>query len=151
MNTFGNVTPATIILEVEAHKLNLAFAVATGQKIWRGQQVKLTATGEVTPTVSGDTGKDRIGVSMHTRQDTDPEFPYGGGEVTIAMVGYVMLLQKANAALIPGPIKLANVDSNGISRYINTVNTGMTPDLDCDGWSLDVATAQNDDIRIVLK
>lgn len=153
MNTFGNVTPKTIILTTEAHKLHRAFIVGTGAKIWKGQQVKLNAVGDVVPTVAGDGTKDCIGVSIHTRQDTDSPFPYAseGAEVTVVMRGYITILQKANAALVPGPVKLANVDANGISRYINTVNTGSTPDLNCDGWSLDVASAQNDDIRVVLK
>lgn len=156
--TFGNITPPAIFLTVEAHKLHLTFTVATGASVYPGQNVKLTATGSITPCVAGDTGKDRIGVSTHKRitGDTDQPFPYltAGEEATIIMRGYTTINAQANAALVPGPIKFAALNvtgsgntSVGTSRYIQSVGG----DAECDGWSLDVATAQGDPIRVVLR
>lgn len=149
MNTYGNVTPKAIFLNIESHKLHETFTVGTGATIYPGQTVKFDATGSVVPAVAGDTTKDRIGISIHGRASTDSPFPYGspGSEVTVIMRGFVRVRAEAGAALVPGPVKLSGLNATTkIPQYIQSVGG----DTSNDGWSISVATAIGQEIEVVL-
>lgn len=141
MNTLG--TPSkTTILTSEAHKTTQEFTVgATAVK--KGQPVMLDATGKVIPWDAADR-QSLIGYSY-----ADAAI---GDNTTVWTRGYMIVFALSSAALIPGPVTYVDYNTaavsngnTGFSRYKQAVDEPHT-----NGWALDVATAANKLIRVLL-
>jgi len=152
----GSLTQAgkkskTAIWLHESHKLHVEFQVAAGQTVYRGQPVKLTNDGKITPWAKADLNHLIIGYVT-----TDQ---IAGEWATVAMKGYmgVLALNATAGAMNCGPVtyqayNTANGDTThgnkGYSTYAApTTDTGNT---ETHAWSIDQAAAQYDLIRVIV-
>lgn len=142
LTKFGGKSKTIFLVGPEAHKLHQAFTVAENVTVKPGQPVKLNALGEITTLVGDGTDEhQRIGQCVQ-----------GGGEgdqVTVTMRGYQVVYATAKSALTPGAVLYVGQDSTD-SDYGCYNDSGMTA-ANFTGWALDVADAEHDIIRVVLR
>lgn len=142
LTAFGGPTKTIFLNDIESHKLHIAFIVAAGATIKKGQPVKLNATGEVVaPIGDGTDAHAIIGYSIHDGTE--------GDYVTIGVRGYAVVFARAKTGLVPGPVFYAGMDSEepNYTAYDDTLATAAN----MNGWALDVAAGIHDEIRVLLK
>ena len=146
MNVLGNTTKTTFYKR-DTHVIHQEFIVKNGANIEVGMPVKLTADGKIEPFAPGDKFDTLcIGFSLHKRAEKEI--------TTIQMRSRGILYAQASAALPTGPVKFAGNIAALINLPQETVNTFATDGAGTDemiGWAIDVATAANQEIRVVLK
>lgn len=150
LTSLGNYSKTTFLAE-EPRKISLEFTCAADVK--KGQPVKLTATGQVTPWAIADLQHLCIGVCLSSQ--------LSGELVTVITRGYVVIFALANAAS-----QVAGIST--YKGYDTTHNTSNNTDMpnptfgyslwgaptdvtDMIGWALDAGTAQYDMIRVLIK
>jgi len=141
LTAMGGQTKTIFLNEAESHKLHLAFTVAAGQTVKRGQPVILNADGDILPpgTLDGTLNPQIIGYSVHNAA--------AGEEATIAMRGYCVVFAVAAAAQNAGLVSY-----NGLGTDTDyTKYAAEATAAESNGWSLDKATAAQEMIRVVLK
>lgn len=98
----GKPTSQTVIFKSESHKLHQAFPVKKGVTIVQGAPVKLNNDGTIENYLGTGTF---IGIAVtDSTYPAYPQTPAGMVEVTVAVVGYMVLYGVANAALDAGPV-----------------------------------------------
>lgn len=124
MPTFvGDQTKQALFLNVESHKLHLAFTAGNGT-IRKGDQVKIQADGSVIPLAAGDNASLSLGVVIKSGTGKNPA--PAGEEVTVAVKGYAVLTAEAGAASVPaGPVKFSAQGTN-YQRYIPATDDATT-------------------------
>jgi len=141
LTAFGGKSKTIFLNEAESHKLHLAFSVAAGQTVKRGQPMKMAADGTITPLVGDGTDAHKIvGYSIHNG--------VAGDEVTLACKGFAVVFATAETALTPGPVWYSGQDSvdADYSMYDDTAATAAN----MNGIAIDAATALHDVIRVIL-
>jgi hypothetical protein len=140
LTQFGQETKSIFLNDIESHKLHIAFVAAATIK--KGQPVKLDATGKlVAPIGDGTDAHAIIGYSIQNG--------VAGDYVTIGVRGYAVVWARAKTAITPGPVFYAGMDSveTEYTAYEDTLVTAAN----MSGWSLDVAAAIHDEIRVLVK
>lgn len=143
----GNLTvlgkkTRTIIQHSENHKLTLEIEAAV--EIQKGQPVKLTAAGLVTPWAKADGQHTLLGVAVF--------YAEAGKMTTVWSRGYMIVLGTANAVQDAGPITYEGVQTTGSDDIKGYMKYGAAASVtDCIGWSLVQATAIGQVIRVVIK
>lgn len=142
LTAFGDETKSIFLNDIESHKLHLAFVVAAATTIKKGFPVKLNATGQIVNAI-GD-GTDAHLIIGYSIQDA-----IAGDYCTVGVRGYAVVYARAKTALTPGPVFYAGPDvvETEYSMYDDTSVTAAN----MNGWSLDVAAALHDEIRVLLK
>lgn len=136
----GQQTKTIFLNEAESHKLHLAFTVAAGQTVKKGQPVKLNNAGEIlTPALDGSENHLIIGYSIMNTA--------AGEECTIAMRAYAVVFAVSAASQNAGPVSF-----NGFGTDTDYTKYGAesTP-AEVGGWALDSATAAQQLIRVALR
>lgn len=141
MELAGTPTKRALFLNVESHKLMLGFPLASGASFKKGQPLKLTATGEVTPLLAADAAYLKIGTALHDSTTKEPE-------ITVIMKAHLVITTISGAALNAGPVKFSAMGTgDNIDRSIYVAAT----DIDTtQGWALDNATAAGQEIQVAL-
>tara|TARA_R110001606_G_scaffold394490_2_gene565446 strand:+ start:1576 stop:1995 length:420 start_codon:yes stop_codon:yes gene_type:complete len=132
-------TPATTIMlqGFSNHFTHVEFeAVAP---VFKGQPVKLDTAGKVTPYIAGDDPSMLIGISHADAAAAEL--------VTVATRGLGVVNAQANAAMFGGLAKVHSYYATN-SRVLYIQGTDTT---DFNGWALDAAAAQYDNIRVLIK
>jgi len=126
---------------VTAGASQAATATATDfNKVYPGVPVELTADGKVQPLTVATASTTKIGTALHLA---------GAGEmVTVAMDGAAIIFAEADAALNAGPVKWESFNTETERNRYNDTSITATNQT---GWSIDVAEAEGDEIRVVLK
>ena len=137
--TLGNTTKTVFLNEIENHKLHLEFEVAAGQTVYQGQPLVLNADGTIQGAAIGASKHLVIGYSLHDSTD--------GELCTVGMRAYSVIWADSESALVAGPVKFAGYD--GVTGY-NKFEDDLVTAADAIGWSLDVATAGQERIRVAL-
>ncbi|HEU4608383.1 MAG TPA: hypothetical protein VFS31_09760 [Chitinophagaceae bacterium] len=141
----------TVIFQSESHKLMIEFVVAAGQTVKRGQPVKLTTDGKITPWAKGDLNVACVG---YCSMDG-----LAGDYVTIYMRAFLVILaiNATAGALSTGPVTYQGYDTthadtrDGLTGYSTfSAPTADTGNTEFNGWALDAAAAQYDLIRVAL-
>lgn len=91
MTLMGERTPRALIFKSESHKLNQAFTVKEGEKIYQGMPVQLESDGSIAPYL-GEEGSIYLGVA-HT-DNIAPAYQAQRGypvEVTVMVEGFVIV------------------------------------------------------------
>jgi hypothetical protein len=142
LTAFGEQTKTIFLNDIESHKLHLAFTVAAASTIFKGQPVKLNAVGAIIAAI-GD-GTDAHAIIGYSIQDA-----VAGDICTVGVRGYAVIYARAETALVPGPVFYSGQDSveGEYGIYDDTAVTAAN----MNGWSLDVANALHDEIRVLLK
>lgn len=141
MTAFGGKTKTIFLNEAESHKLHLAFTVATGQTVKKGQPVILNTDGEILPpgTVDGTLNPQIIGYSVQNAA--------AGEECTIAMRAYCVIFAQASAVQNAGLVSYNGIGTDtDYTKYATEATAAES-----NGWSLDKATAIGQMIRVALK
>lgn len=145
LTKFGEKTKSVFLNEAESRKLHLAFEVAEGEEIKKGQPVVLTAEGHVKPANSdGSDYKAIIGYSVQNAE--------AGDECTIAVRGYATLFAMSGAAVQAGPVRYSGMNTTD-GMYTNWENVAAGDDDDyagMHGWALDEAEGEDEPIRVVI-
>ena len=149
LTKFGQKTKSVFLNNPEAHKLNLAFEVATGAEgavltVKRGQPVKLNNDGLIVPAATDGTDSKRIiGYCVMNGKS--------GDEVTVAVKGYATIFAMSSAAVTAGPVQYTGINSTD-DTYTNYANAASASNAfpTMNGWSLDPADGANELIRVVL-
>lgn len=141
LTKFGDATKSIFLNDIESHKLHLSFDVAAGQTIKKGSPVKLNATGQVVNMI-GD------GTDNHLRIGYSIQNGIAGDRLTVGVRGFAVVWARAKTALTPGPVFFAGPD-------VNEPDFGMYDDTsvsatNMNGFSLDVAAALHDPIRVLV-
>lgn len=141
LTKFGDKTQSIFLNDVESHKLHLSFDVAVGETIKKGAPVKLNATGQVVNMI-GD------GTDTHQRIGYSIQNGIAGDRLTVGVRGYAVVWARAKTALTPGPVFMAGYDVNepDFTMYDDTAVSAST----MNGFSLDVAAALHDPIRVLV-
>ena len=137
MDHIGGKTKQALFLNEEAHKLHVAFTVATEVKA--GQPVKLNTDGEIVPLGNADGKHLLIG---HAIKDGKVD-----EEISVIMCGHARITAAASINnLDPGPVKWASFDgTTGMHRYTTAA------DIDtAQGHALQGSDAIGDIIEVVL-
>jgi predicted RecA/RadA family phage recombinase len=141
MYSLGSNTKNTF-LAVENGKIALEFEAAADVK--KGQPVKLTAAGKVTPWASADTKTFLLGVA-HKDAAT-------GELVTVVTRGYALINALSAAAINPGPVTYSSYDSstsvNGTTGY-SKYNATAT-DAERMAFNLTVAAGADALIQVLI-
>ncbi len=140
LNTLGSTTKSTFLKEVENHKLHQEFEVAAATTIYKGQPVKLDATGKIVPAGAAETEHTVIGYAIMNGA--------AGELVTVGMRGYGIVWVESVAAVVPGPVKYTGY--NATTEY-NQVDSGTVTQANAIGWALDVAAGADELVRMVIK
>lgn len=140
LSNLGEKTKSAFLKEVENHKLHQEFEVAASNTVFKGQPVKLDATGKIVPAAAAEAEHNIIGVAIMDGAE--------GELVTVGMRGYAIIWAESVAALTPGPIKYTGY--NGTTEY-NQVDSGTVTQANAMGWALDVASAAAELVRVVIK
>lgn len=139
LTAFGGPTKSIFLNEAESHKLHLAFTVANGQTVKKGQPVKLNADGLILPCATdGSEAKAMIGYSIQNAA--------AGEECTIAVKGYAVIYAMSAASQNAGMVSYNGV--NGTDGNYTNYATSVAANMN--GWSMDKATAANQLIRVIL-
>lgn len=131
----------TTFLATEEDKITIEFTTAAVVK--KGQPVKLTPAGLVTPWATTDGVASLIGYVYADAAS--------GDLVTVWSKGFIILYGLSNAIQNAGPVAYTSYDSTtdigsiGYSKY-----AAATDPLTINGWSLDAATAAGQLIRVLL-
>jgi len=143
LTVFGEVTKSIFLKEIEAHKIHEEFEVASAVTVKKGQAVKLTTAGLVTPAVAGELEHLVIGYSIHDGA--------AGELVTVGIKAFTIVWAQSAGALDAGPVQIgaAGADPLYATYVAATVDQTATPD--CVGWALDNATGEDEMIRVALK
>lgn len=140
MTTIGDKT-RTIFLNHESHKLHLEFVAAAAIK--KGQPVKLTSAGKVTPMLLADAGAiDEIGYATMNANTDD--------NVTVMVRGMAVIYSYSKGAVSPGHGKYDSFYTNApTGEYYNVVDNSTFSTRQ--GWILDTATVANTLVRFLVK
>jgi hypothetical protein len=142
MNYFGEPTPLTTTLVVEAHKMNKAFVVAAGAVINEAQPVKLDADGNITPLLAADLPHLILGHSIHN----SPKGDVFTGEITITCRGHLKIRAQSGGAIVPGPVKFASYDTvKKVNVYVQAADAATTQ-----GHATIKASAAGQEIEVIL-
>lgn len=98
--SLGGTTRLVFMEEPEPGKLHIEFEAAATLK--KGQQVKLNDDGQIVALGAGEALYFCIGVLI---QDVD-----SGERATVACRGYAMIIARAGAAIVAGPVQIAAYD-----------------------------------------
>jgi hypothetical protein len=144
LTSLGNVSKNTLLAE-EEHKIRVEFTTAA--QVYKGQLVKLTAAGLVTPWAKTDLQHLAIGYA-----DSDQA---SGALVTIVCRGYAMLFGIVAGATNAGPATVNGYDTADTDTYQGGVGYSIwgaaTDVTDCVGWILDQVAAANALVRVLVK
>lgn len=144
LTSLGGNSKTTLLAE-EEDKIRLEFTTAA--IVHKGQLVKLTAAGLVTPWAKTDLQHLAIGYA-------DAETA-SGALVTIVCRGYGLLFGIVAGATNAGPGTVNGYDTSDTDTYQGGVGYniwGVATDVtDCVGWILDQAAAANALVRVLVK
>ena len=136
-STLGSASSTILLQGFSQHLTHVEFeAVAP---VYKGQPVKLNNAGKVTPYLTADDPILNIGVAHADAA--------AGELVTVVTRGLGVTNAQANAAINAGPVKVHSY-STANERVLFIQGTDTT---DSNGWALDSAGAQFDDIRVLHK
>lgn len=135
--TLGSSSSTILLQGFSQHFTHVEFEAVA--KVYKGQPVKLDATGKVTPYLNGDDKSLMIGIAHATAE--------AGELVTVVTRGLGVVNAQANAALNPAtPVQVHSYYATN-ERVLYIQSAALTDRV---GWALDVATAQYDDIRVLI-
>jgi hypothetical protein len=131
-------TPATSIFlqGFSNHFTHVEFEAAVA--VFKGQPVKLTALGLVTPYLTADGTEKLIGVAH-----ADAAI---GELVTVCTRGLGVVFAEGHTSTAAGPVHVLSY-TTGTKKVRYTAATNTT---DTDGWALDAATTAGDGIRVLI-
>lgn len=138
---FGSKTPRVVIYKSESHKLHQAFNVASGKTIYQGQAVYLDTDGKITPAAA-----DGIYIGIAVTDSVNPAYAAQYGqpiEVTVAVIGYMVLNWVASAALDAGYVAPTG---NLLNNHFPIASASNDP---TNFIALNAATAANDVIQVL--
>lgn len=145
LTSLGGVSKTTVLAEEEM-KIRVEFTTAAIVK--KGQPVKLTAAGLVTPWAKTDLQHLCIGYC-----DSDQA---SGSLVTVVTRGYAIIYGISAAAANAGPATYngydsTNPDTNEVGAIGYSQYGAATDVTDCIAWILDQASAANFLMRVLIK
>lgn len=144
LTSLGNPTKSTVLAE-EEFKIRVEFLTAADVK--KGQLVKLTNAGLVTPWAKTDLQHTCIGYC-----DGDIS---SGGLVTVVTRGYALIYALSAAAANAGMATYNSYDTADADTTFGAKGYnvwGVATDVtDCVGWILDQASAANQLMRVLVK
>jgi hypothetical protein len=147
MRKFGDKTKSVFLNEAESHKLHLAFEVADGEEIFRGQPVKLDSDGLLVPAIGDGTDQKLIiGYSIHNAAE--------GDEATVAIRGFAVVWAMSAEALTPGAVEYTSqsvvVGDEIYQKYSQAAAGADTLYPTMNGIVIDEATAADELVRVIL-
>lgn len=142
----GKPTSQTVIFKSESHKLHQAFPVKKGETIVQGAPVKLNTDGTVENYLGTGTF---IGIAVtDSVYPAYPALPEGQVEITVAVIGYMVVYGVANGALDAGPVlPAASPADNEMYVKYKSDSAEVHPAF----ISLDKAEAEGDLIQILVR
>lgn len=144
LTSLGGVSKTTVLAE-EEDKIRVEFTTAAIVK--KGQPVKLTAAGLVTPWAKTDLQHLNIGYC-----DSDQA---SGALVTIVCRGFAIIYGISAAAANAGPATYNGYDSADADLQVGAIGYsiyGVATDVtDCVAWILDQVGAANNLMRVLIK
>lgn len=143
LTKFGEKTTSIFLNDAESHKLHLAFTVADGETIRRGQPVILSGDSDTIEPSAGD-GSDVDSIIGYSIQDAKEK-----EECTIAMRGYAVVWALASGTVSPGPVEYAGMSATSGKEHYTTYKV-TTAAENTNGWAIDEGTTGSL-IRIILR
>lgn len=145
LTSFGTSTKSVVLAE-EEDKIRIEFTTAAIVK--KGQPVKLTATGTITPWAKTDLQHLCVGYC-----DADAA---SGALVTVVCRGYAIIFGISAAAVVCGPgtyngYDSTNADTNQYSAIGYSIYGAATDVTDAIAWVIDPASAANQLMRVLIK
>lgn len=148
----------TTILAIEDGKLSLEFEVTTGQTVYEGMPVKLTADGKITPWVKTDAITKLIGhVYGGPVVGNTPASWVAGDLVTVFMRAHLLIYALSAAAVdCDTPVTQSSYDTstavdggelNGTTGFNKVEQAASNTPM---GWALDQADAADELIKVAM-
>lgn len=132
MNTITS-TPQGFSHKKEMHKLHHAFTVASGQTVHKGELVKLTTTGDITPATSGEVNINIIGFCVQNGE--------AGEVVTVQMRANAINVMSADGATNAGPVKTTGFNTTTGRAKASDATVDATNVI---GWAVEAAADAGD-------
>ncbi len=135
----------TTFLQTPNDKISIEFEVAAAQTLKRGQPVKLTTDGKITPWAQADLEHTLLGYCYSDGA--------AGELVTVITRGTAVIFGISAAAQNAGPVSFASYDTatdiNGVKGY--SVYAAEVTAAEVSGLALDNAAGANALIRVLLR
>lgn len=142
----GKQTGQTVIFKSESHKLHQAFPVKKGEVIVQGAPVKLNMDGTIENYLGTGTF---VGIAVtDSVYPAYPEDANGLVEVTVSVIGYMIVYGVANGALDAGPV-LPAASPRDEDLYVSYKSDSA--EVHPAFISLDKAEAEGDLIQILVR
>lgn len=142
--SLGGVSKSIVLAE-EEDKLRVQFTTAA--QVYKGQPVKLTNTGTITPWLTSDAEHLCIGYC-----DADTA---AAALVTIVCRGYALHFGIVAGAVNPGIATPNGYDSTDTDTYQGAIGYTIwqagTTQANTLGWIIDVASAEYNLVRVIIK
>lgn len=118
---FGGTTPRVVIYKSESHKLHQAFPVKGSVKIYAGNPVAITPDGKI-ELLTKDNEANYLGIAV--TDNTNPAYKEsanaGPVEVTVAVLGFMIINAISEAALNAGPVEIGTgMDDTNTNHFTN--------------------------------